>query len=603
MKLQGHKEMLCTLAFSPDGSKLGSMFEDGTIKLWDTATGQEIHKLEGHTDHVAAIAFSSDGVLLASASFDRTLRLWNLTTGHEVKRLTDTRISAISWSLVDSQLNYVSSDGRICLWDPATGEKTELRGPDKYMENAVLSLDGSIVVIIHSSGEVTVWNLTNRAEQKELKWVLQSCPQTLAVCEETSQMICVYGTYLELFNLENGRLMKGIIASRDYCTVESVTFYQHGTRFASGLSNSAILIWDAITGQRLRQVFGSFRFAVSPDGSLLASRTHDGTIAVWDLTTDHAGEEADVHPEAVQRMTTSRDGTVVVSQSSYWKIRLWNPKTGKGVLRVKTNPSPTSDPVFSADGLLLAFGLNDGTIRLWTAALPTPPCASKTVDLWNPIEARELRKLHAAYPTATQFSQNGSFLASLNFTGVITLWNTATGLKVQTLDTQITRLTAVALSHDTSQVACGSVDGSVTLWNSKTSQIISQLKSHAEWITALALSPDGSLVAFASMNGTLGFWDPVTDQQQTIEDMGLINSINLTVDKRTIITNRGEISFHAGSGTSFIRNSWIQYNGRNYLWLPQEYSTAVTTFCDGIFSFGLQSGQVAFIKIQNQGDL
>ena len=65
------------MAFSPDGRLLASAGDDGTVRLWDPATGAGLATLTGHTDTVDAVAFSPDGRRLASAGDDRTVRLWD----------------------------------------------------------------------------------------------------------------------------------------------------------------------------------------------------------------------------------------------------------------------------------------------------------------------------------------------------------------------------------------------------------------------------------------------------------------------------------------------------------------------------------------------
>jgi WD40 repeat protein len=71
------------LAWTSDGKKLisGSF---GLIRIFDTATWQQIAILEGHASFVNAISLSRNNRFLASVSDDRTARLWNLDTNIQV---------------------------------------------------------------------------------------------------------------------------------------------------------------------------------------------------------------------------------------------------------------------------------------------------------------------------------------------------------------------------------------------------------------------------------------------------------------------------------------------------------------------------------------
>ena len=65
------------MAFDPEGRRIASTFDDGTIKLWDADTGDEVFTLRGHTDGVLGVSFSPDGKRIASASKDRTVKVWD----------------------------------------------------------------------------------------------------------------------------------------------------------------------------------------------------------------------------------------------------------------------------------------------------------------------------------------------------------------------------------------------------------------------------------------------------------------------------------------------------------------------------------------------
>ncbi|KAJ7937591.1 WD40-repeat-containing domain protein [Mycena leptocephala] len=75
------------VAVSPDAQRMASGAGDNTIRLWDTATGQQVgDPLMGHTDWVCSVAFSPDGKHIASGSGNHTIRLWTTATGEQVKK-------------------------------------------------------------------------------------------------------------------------------------------------------------------------------------------------------------------------------------------------------------------------------------------------------------------------------------------------------------------------------------------------------------------------------------------------------------------------------------------------------------------------------------
>jgi len=78
-RLQGHKNYVNAVAWSPEGRLLASGDGDGVVHLWDEATKQSIRCLREHTDKILKLCFSSDGQFFASQGQDRTL-IWDCST-------------------------------------------------------------------------------------------------------------------------------------------------------------------------------------------------------------------------------------------------------------------------------------------------------------------------------------------------------------------------------------------------------------------------------------------------------------------------------------------------------------------------------------------
>ena len=73
------KGLVLGVAVSPDGSRLASVGEDKTVRVWESATDREVLDLRGHTEWSQGVAFSPDGLRLASAGGDGTVRVWDAT--------------------------------------------------------------------------------------------------------------------------------------------------------------------------------------------------------------------------------------------------------------------------------------------------------------------------------------------------------------------------------------------------------------------------------------------------------------------------------------------------------------------------------------------
>jgi WD40 repeat protein len=162
------------LAYAPDGKALAAGNEDGSVVLWDVATGRELRRMAGHRREVGSVAFAPDGRLLASSSFDGNLVLWDAATGKEARRLVRgegrpggaVNVLAVAFSpegrmLAAAEQPFTSADGAcLTLWEVATGQvRRRLAGHQGYVNGLAFAGDGRTLVTGSADTTALVWDL------------------------------------------------------------------------------------------------------------------------------------------------------------------------------------------------------------------------------------------------------------------------------------------------------------------------------------------------------------------------------------------------------------------------------------------------------------
>ena len=158
--LKGHSSEVWIAAFSPNGQVLASVCTNGTLIIWDRATGQlqPLHKLQNHYAYCHGLAFSPDGQHIACTLENQSVAVWDLNKGELRKKLEIPEKFTIILKLAlspDNRLLAVSAyDETTEIWHLASGRHLETFHIKHYVRDLSFSADGTYLDTDHGELEI-----------------------------------------------------------------------------------------------------------------------------------------------------------------------------------------------------------------------------------------------------------------------------------------------------------------------------------------------------------------------------------------------------------------------------------------------------------------
>ena len=197
------------LVASPAGNWAAVAEAGGTIKLIDLATRQVIHTLVGHEGPVHAIAFTADGGKLVSGGEDRTIRVFDTADGNEQGKLeTPVPVRAVALIQAGKQIATGGEDNTIRTWAfPGQGEPVPLQewqghgGPITSL--AAVPPNGDQLVSGSQDGTVRLWDVQQAVEIRQMA---HGSPVTAVAVRPDGQHVATAGDdgLVKLWNVADG---------------------------------------------------------------------------------------------------------------------------------------------------------------------------------------------------------------------------------------------------------------------------------------------------------------------------------------------------------------------------------------------------------------
>jgi WD40 repeat protein len=497
LTLRGHGDWVCALAVTPDGRLAVSGSLDGTVKVWDLASGAARFTLLGHGREVYALATAPDGRLALSGSDDGTVTVWDLATGTERLALRGHARAVCALAVTpDGRMALSGSgDGTVRVWDLATGtERLPLHAHGAWVYAVAVTPDGRRVLSASEDGTVAVWDLATRAQCLTLRGHGRAV-YALAVTPDGRQVLTGSGdTTVKTWDLATGVDRLTLRGHDD--SVRALAVTADGRLALSGSGDGTVKIWDLATlleGSPLPGHDTSVHaLAVTPDGRVALSGSLDGTVKFWDLATGAERLTLSGQGKSVGALALTPDGRVALSGSLDGTVTVWDTVSGAKGFTFQGHGRAVCALAVTPDGRHALTGYGDGAVQAWDLATPAGGLA---------LQGHE----DAVYALAV--TADGRLALSGSLDGSVRGWDLATGLERFALRGQRRRVCALAVTPDAQWALSGCDDGTVSVCNLTTGAERFTLRRHDSVVCGVAVTADGRRALSGSDDGTVKVWD------------------------------------------------------------------------------------------------
>lgn len=336
--LEAHRGPVHDCAIERDGEEIVSVGADGVARHWDRATGKEIRSVVvaprgGGSYHefqegATCCAVSPDGSFVVCGGAQGTVKIWDSKTGNEISNVSESAYSVNScvvlpdakhvlWARVEKTGEYVGRDSVLRVRALDGGERTiDVPG---YVRSCAASPDGELLAVAVSDG------LAGHIEMRSMRtsallWRGEHAPTST-------------------YDLGRGRGQEGFAPE-----IRDCAFGPDGAFLVTAALDSTLRLWEPSSGSSFRSLSEPSGFlekrspfrqtqtpvwqktacAVTPDGEAILSGSHGGALALWEVGTGTAVATLEGHGDEVTACAVASDGSFAMSASRDGTVRIWD---------------------------------------------------------------------------------------------------------------------------------------------------------------------------------------------------------------------------------------------------------------------------------------
>jgi eukaryotic-like serine/threonine-protein kinase len=435
---KAHEGAIHALRFSNDGSRVATVSDDRTVRLWSVPDLLPLKTYRGHIHNVFTAAFSQDDLSLATSGFDGTSKIWDLSADLDFAPVELPGFKLATYNPT-GDVFAGTTQKHIVLWRGRTGHRLHnLESHDQPAKALALNVSGTLVASIGQQGDgesLRIWDIDSGELLENLPTGLRGSVE-IAFAMNDERLLIGAGRNVVQFNREDksftpllrdalvNELDKAITpsfrASPDQTQVAICLKKENGPfqavlrNLADGAEVASVDI-DGLTDLRA--------FFTPTEGTLVLSqeersKTSSGidraSVSLWDTNTGSISEPvhsyaggAKVHQIRITSLAISPDGNALATGDRQGRVALWayDGKSISSPIALRGHTGMIQDIAFSPDGNRMVTGSDDRSFKIWEV---------ETGSLITTLqEAAVLADVDIARPTQVAFSADGLRLATI----------------------------------------------------------------------------------------------------------------------------------------------------------------------------------------------
>lgn len=494
--LEAEASAVTSVAVDAVGSVAVAAYRDRTIRVWDLATGACESTLRGHADAVWAVAIDAAATRAVSGSADQTVRAWNLLTNTCERTLAGHRgrVWGVAIDAPGKRALSASEDRSVRVWDLATGAcEHVLTGHRGLVRGVAIDAAGDRAVSASADRTVRVWNLASGTCERVLEGHLM--PVTSVAIDAAGDRAASSSTdsTVRVWNLATGNCER--VLNHDGWVL-GVAIDASGVRAASVSDDHTLRVWDlagsagkhALDGQtgRVRGV------AIDATGFRAASASRDHDVRLWNLRTGVCEHVLRGHTGSVAGVAIDAQCSRAASASDDHTVRVWNLSTGAGEQVLRGHTRAVTDVAITVDGGHVASASEDESVRVWDLA------SGRCQQVLGPLGSAVLCiSMDAAGSTAVSGSRDGT----------VRVWKLRGGRYQRVLPGHNGPVLGIAVNASGTRAVSASDDRTVRVWDLRTGTCVRILEGHTAPVLRVAVDAADARAASAGSDGVVRVWD------------------------------------------------------------------------------------------------